>query len=201
MLACVCQPADPNIFRHSPIPLGAAPLKITAKGAIPKVIPGRSVRITEPIVSTLSKEKTSQEENELTVSTLISMNISLAEPNREALLNFGGEGQLKEKSKETSISLSKLNSFPSKFSPTKRKCARKIHVKHKLRKSGKHEKTDIIKISCDKENVSLSSENAACDKTLTEKPDVFPRVRYHIITTLTHLHIKTIFHRIIDKLQ
>ncbi|EFA01529.1 hypothetical protein TcasGA2_TC007089 [Tribolium castaneum] len=46
MLACVCQPADPGIFRRSPVPLGAPPLKI---GAVPK--PGRSVRLTAPVIT------------------------------------------------------------------------------------------------------------------------------------------------------
>lgn len=47
MLACVCQPADPGIFRRSPIPLGAPPLKFNHKGAIPK--PGRTLRI--PVIT------------------------------------------------------------------------------------------------------------------------------------------------------
>lgn len=46
MLACVCQPADPGIFRRSPIPLGAPPLKIANRGAIPK--PGRIIRLYPP---------------------------------------------------------------------------------------------------------------------------------------------------------
>lgn len=47
MLACVCQPADPSIFRRSPIPLGAPPVKITNRGALPK--PGKTIRITPAI--------------------------------------------------------------------------------------------------------------------------------------------------------
>ncbi|CAG9762568.1 unnamed protein product [Ceutorhynchus assimilis] len=56
MLACVCQPADPSVFRRSPIPLGAPPLKISVnKGALPK--PGRSVRVNPPYFSPTPKEK------------------------------------------------------------------------------------------------------------------------------------------------
>ncbi|XP_017768297.1 PREDICTED: apoptosis-stimulating of p53 protein 2 isoform X3 [Nicrophorus vespilloides] len=55
MLACVCQPADPTVFRRSPIPLGTPPLKLSNKGTrgsgcavTPK--PGRIYRI--PVVIT-----------------------------------------------------------------------------------------------------------------------------------------------------
>lgn len=62
MLACVCQPADPGIFRRSPIPLGAPPLKIN-KGAIPK--PGRSVRLTTPVITDPPGLKTKQDKEEM----------------------------------------------------------------------------------------------------------------------------------------
>lgn len=47
MLACVCQPADSGVFRRSPIPLGAPPLRM-GTGAIPK--PGRTVRLS-PVIT------------------------------------------------------------------------------------------------------------------------------------------------------
>ena len=52
MLACVCQPADPGIFRRSPVPLGAPPLKIT------KALPGRTVRLTTPVITDPPKSAT-----------------------------------------------------------------------------------------------------------------------------------------------
>ncbi|XP_044255145.1 apoptosis-stimulating of p53 protein 1 isoform X2 [Tribolium madens] len=58
MLACVCQPADPGIFRRSPVPLGAPPLKIST-GAVPK--PGRSVRLTAPVITDPPGLKTNAE--------------------------------------------------------------------------------------------------------------------------------------------
>lgn len=187
MLACVCQPADPNIFRHSPIPLGAAPLKITSKGAIPKVVPGRSIRITQPIIAAPSSEKIDQDENDSTESISISMNVPLIEPNREALLNFGGAGKPKE-IKSNSVLSSETKLILSKFSPVKRKCTKKFHVKHKHRKTGKHDKTDINKNSCDKENLSLSSENAICDKQLKKQPEEFPLVRnFHYTIVILNL--------------
>lgn len=49
MLACVCQPSDTGIFRRSPVPLGAPPLKIN-RGAIPK--PGRTLRLSSlPVIT------------------------------------------------------------------------------------------------------------------------------------------------------
>ncbi|XP_071056815.1 apoptosis-stimulating of p53 protein 2 isoform X2 [Onthophagus taurus] len=49
MLACVCQPSDPGIFRRSPVPLGSQPLRLDHNGAIPKP-PGRILCI--PVVVT-----------------------------------------------------------------------------------------------------------------------------------------------------
>lgn len=43
MLACVCQPSDPNIFRKSAILSAETPLKLSKKGTTAK--PGRSVRL------------------------------------------------------------------------------------------------------------------------------------------------------------
>lgn len=61
MLACVCQPADTGIFRRSPVPLGAPPLKIN-RGAIPK--PGRTLRLSPVITSEPSaKNKQSSSQN------------------------------------------------------------------------------------------------------------------------------------------
>lgn len=48
MLACVCQPSDTGIFRRSPVPLGAPPLKIN-RGAIPK--PGRTLRLSSQVIT------------------------------------------------------------------------------------------------------------------------------------------------------
>lgn len=54
MLACVCQPADPGIFRRSPIPLGAPPLMLGKRfsqfsATAPK--PGRTIRLTASVVT------------------------------------------------------------------------------------------------------------------------------------------------------
>ncbi|KAL3265330.1 hypothetical protein HHI36_009538 [Cryptolaemus montrouzieri] len=56
MLACVCQPSDPNIFRKSPIPLGEDSLKITNKGVIPR--PGRTVRLDAVITDAPTAKRT-----------------------------------------------------------------------------------------------------------------------------------------------
>lgn len=167
MLACVCQPADPNIFRRSPIPLVTTPIKINSKGAIPKLVPGKSIRITDSLLTASTTANFGQDKNDSNEETSVSMNVLLAEPNREALLSFGGEKNTKE-----------INHLPSKDFPVVRKCTKKNHSRHKLRKSGKYDKKDIIESNCDKENVSLSSENVVtCDKkSKKEKSEEYPRV-------------------------
>lgn len=191
MLACVCQPAEPNIFRHSPIPLGAAPLKIPSKGAIPKVVPGRSIRITEPVVPPSSADTVSQDDNDSTESTSISVNVPLFEPNREALLSFCGERKSKEKLNEP-IVWSESSSIFSKFSPVKKKCAKKLNAKHKHRKSEKHDKTNIDKSNCDKENLSLSFENIACDKKSKKTAQNYTVVKY-FFTEFSLNCLRTVF--------
>lgn len=57
MLACVCQPSDTGIFRRSPVPLGAPPLKIN-RGAIPK--PGRTLRLSSPVITSEPSAKNKQ---------------------------------------------------------------------------------------------------------------------------------------------
>lgn len=172
MLACVCQPTDPNIFRHSPIPLSATPLKIPHKGAIPKVVPGRSIRITEPRVTSSDLEHVDRSDKNSTNSS--TGKLELLEPNREALLTFGGETKVREKVKEPQQSSSEAGSSLSKSLPVKKKCAKKIHVKHKHRKS---EKTVARNINCDKENLGITSDNVSCDKKLQQKEE-FSRVRF-----------------------
>lgn len=58
MLACVCQPSDTGIFRRSPVPLGAPPLKIINRGAIPK--PGRTLRLSTPVITSEPSAKNKQ---------------------------------------------------------------------------------------------------------------------------------------------
>lgn len=178
MLACVCQPADPNIFRqHSPIPLGAAPLKIPSRGAIPKVVPGRSIRVIEPIVVVPTNENIIQDENNFTEPSS-PMTVPLVEPNREALLSFGAGNITDEKYNVIEVSSTDASSILSNFSPLKKKCLKKLHVKVKNVTSLKTNKTDIAESNCDKENFSLSSKN--CDKKLTDEPKEFPKVIFHL---------------------
>lgn len=51
MLACVCQPADPGIFRRSPIPLGAPPLMLGKGFSATTPKPGRTIRLTTSVVT------------------------------------------------------------------------------------------------------------------------------------------------------
>lgn len=177
MLACVCQPADPNIFRRSPTPLVTTPIKISSKGAIPKVVPGRSIRITDSVVTTSNSSNSDRDKNDSSAATSLSMSVSLPEPNREALLSFGGEKKVKEKTNELQISNSKISNHFSKNSSVVKKCAKKYHTKHKLRKREKHEKNDITVSNCDKENLGLSSGNVfTCDTSLKEKAEEYPKV-------------------------
>lgn len=167
MLACVCQPTDPNLFRRSPIPLGTPPLKIATRGAIPK-IPGRGIRIIEP-------PETPRLTDEPESSTQSPLNEPLIEPNREALLSFGGQPpkksatddySKKSQSKETSSDASSLCSSILSFSPVKKKCAKKYHVRHKHKKS-----VCSTKVHSDKENLSLSTENVDCDIKKAEEEE------------------------------
>ncbi|XP_050298815.1 apoptosis-stimulating of p53 protein 2 isoform X3 [Anthonomus grandis grandis] len=83
MLACVCQPADPSVFRRSPVPLGAPPLKISAnQGALPK--PGRSVRVNPPYVSPTPTVITNNGPNFGGTERLVHINVKTAGPKNKA---------------------------------------------------------------------------------------------------------------------
>lgn len=109
MLACVCQPADPGLFRRSPIPLGAPPLKFNQKGAIPK--PGRTFRIpvitNEPcsvnksVIATNKQQKVVQKTKKKTLNdNVVSNNVVSVEKSSAIIINskkeHGGKGEEKE---------------------------------------------------------------------------------------------------------
>nr|XP_023014053.1 apoptosis-stimulating of p53 protein 2 isoform X2 [Leptinotarsa decemlineata] len=200
MLACVCQPTDPGIFRHSPIPLGAPPLKIPTIGEVARP-PGRSIRITTPIVEPPTFPKGKQLTDKCTAPPC-SKNKN--DSNREFLLDIGRKdvGQSKgndihksegtSKRRELSTSSSKSSSSIS-FSPVKRKCVKKCNANKTViqRKFVKQEGANVTgscsKSSDTEENSGLTTEISDCDRKSNEKSGDFEKLPDGVQLTLSEL--------------
>lgn len=156
MLACVCQPADPSIFRRSPIPLGAPPLKITNRGDIPK--PGKTIRITP---STITDAPSVKNKIEFT--------------NR--LTDFDDDNTESKTATKTNEDLTLVN-LTMTTTPDKTKLTKKLKNNVK--------KTDSNLKSCKSDRTKGISENSLafnvdsknCDRKLERKSNNFEKVLF-----------------------
>lgn len=161
MLACVCQPADPGLFRRSPIPLGTPPLKITNRAVAP--IPGRSVRVSGPILDApRNKEPASVGQASVKLEEVPQSSES---SNESSKITTCGS------SKTASESSSKSSSCVS-LSAVRKKCAKRCrHSKRGVSVANGNSK------SSDKEEISsLTSDSADCDRKLDGKSNVLEKV-------------------------
>ncbi|KAG5885822.1 hypothetical protein JTB14_001834 [Gonioctena quinquepunctata] len=201
MLTCVCQPTDPAIFRRSPIPLGNPAVTIQAKGAIARP-PGRSIRITAPIVKPpgcSDIEKTFREVEE-GASCLANIDV-----NRQNLLDRAEQNVRQTRSKNTNPSErtqdhresdSRTSSHRStliNFSPVRKKCMEKCksdkNIAHRetLKKEGANVTHSNSKSSDTEEYSSLITENSDCDRKLDRKSNDFHELPDGVQLTLSEL--------------
>nr|CAI5834972.1 unnamed protein product [Callosobruchus analis] len=168
MLACVCQPADPSVFRRSPVPLGAPPL--TARG------PGRGVRVVNerseviisapptsketPRAASLSKETRS---NPVTGQQAEEVGQRLA---KELLIDFGKKEEedkiVASDKPDSSSSSAQCPTAALGFSPVKQKCAKKC--KNKRKHDKKQQQCNYFKKSGD----SNAGGSTSCDEDKTK---------------------------------
>ncbi|XP_018576232.1 apoptosis-stimulating of p53 protein 1 [Anoplophora glabripennis] len=172
MLACVCQPADPGLFRRSPIPLGAPPLKITSRTVAP--IPGRSVRISGPGLDALRNHEPAK----IGQTSVRSEEI----PQTSESSNENSKNTTRGSSKAASESSSKSSSCAS-LSAVKKKCAKRC--KHS--KKGASLPNSSSKSSDKEEISSLTPDSADCDRKLDGKSNDFEKLPDGVQLTLSEL--------------
>nr|CAH7760907.1 unnamed protein product [Callosobruchus chinensis] len=168
MLACVCQPADPSVFRRSPVPLGAPPL--TARG------PGRGVRVVnerpEVVVSAPPTSKDTPRTASLSKGTPSNAVTGQREEEaskrlaKELLIDFG---QKEEEEKtvasdkpDSSSSSAQCSTVALGFSAVKQKCAKKC--KNKRKHDKKQQQCNYFKKSGD----SNAGGSTSCDEDKTK---------------------------------
>lgn len=158
MLACVCQPADPGLFRRSPIPLGTPPLKIASRAIAP--IPGRGVRVSAPPAVPKNNE---------------SANAGQTPQSGEEGGKSSASGTVKTTS-ESSSSNSKSSSCGGTLPAVRRRCAKKCNAKCKHSKRGGSLAGGSSKLS-DREDISsLTPDSADCDRKSEGKSNGFEKV-------------------------